>query len=221
MNNTVVSMNIALCAFLLLPVIVTAGLAGVPWVTDRHEVFGVTVPAAAHVNTRIRGFKVAFSGITVALGVCAILVSLAVWQLCGVDAAFWTVSIAAVAIAVCGFVLQQMFRRKVLSIKVDQGWEASSARRAALIGERDNPDPMSLKWELLQVVCLAVTIAVGLLGYDRMPERVPIHADIAGNVNGWAEKSPMVIWYARARAGGAGSGDGGQPCRDHLRQAPD
>lgn len=88
MNNTVVSMNIALCAFLLLPVIVTAGLAGVPWVTDRHEVFGVTVPAAAHVNTRIRGFKVAFSGITVALGVCAILVSLAVWQLCGVDAAF-------------------------------------------------------------------------------------------------------------------------------------
>ena len=31
---------------------------------------------------------------------------------------------------------------------------------------------MSLKWELLQVVCLAVTIAVGLLGYDRMPERV-------------------------------------------------
>lgn len=196
MNNTVVSMNIALCAFLLLPVIVTAGLAGVPWVTDRHEVFGVTVPAAAHVNTRIRGFKVAFSGITVALGVCAILVSLAVWQLCGVDAAFWTVSIAAVAIAICGFVLQQMFRRKVLSIKVDQGWEASSARRAALIGERDNPDPMSLKWELLQVVCLAVTIAVGLLGYDRMPERVPIHADIAGNVNGWAEKSPMVIWYA-------------------------
>ena len=101
MNNTVVSMNIALCAFLLLPVIVTAGLAGVPWVTDRHEVFGVTVPAAAHVNTRIRGFKVAFSGITVALGVCAILVSLAVWQLCGVDAAFWTVSIAAVAIAIC------------------------------------------------------------------------------------------------------------------------
>ena len=92
-------------------------LAGVPWVTDRHEVFGVTVPAAAHVNTRIRGFKVAFSGITVALGVCAILVSLAVWQLCGVDAAFWTVSIAAVAIAICGFVLQQMFRRKVLSIK--------------------------------------------------------------------------------------------------------
>ena len=66
MNNTVVSMNIALCAFLLLPVIVTAGLAGVPWVTDRHEVFGVTVPAAAHVNTRIRGFKVAFSGITYA-----------------------------------------------------------------------------------------------------------------------------------------------------------
>lgn len=54
MNNTVVSMNIALCAFLLLPVIVTAGLAGVPWVTDRHEVFGVTVPAAAHVNTGLR-----------------------------------------------------------------------------------------------------------------------------------------------------------------------
>lgn len=53
MNNTVVSMNIALCAFLLLPVIVTAGLAGVPWVTDRHEVFGVTVPAAAHVLSLI------------------------------------------------------------------------------------------------------------------------------------------------------------------------
>ena len=104
--------------------------------------------------------------------------------------------IAAVVIAICGFVLQQVFRRKVLSIKTNQGWEASSARRAALIGERDNPDPLSLKWELLQVVCLAVTIAVGLLGYDRMPERVPIHADIAGNVNGWAEKSPMVIWYA-------------------------
>ena len=103
MNNTVVSMNIALCAFLLLPVIVTAGLAGVPWVTDRHEVFGVTVPAAAHTNTRIREYKVAFSGIVVAIGVCAMLVSLAVWRLCGVDAAFWTVSIAAGCRSGCRF----------------------------------------------------------------------------------------------------------------------
>lgn len=94
-----------------------------------------------------------------------------------------------------GFAAQQICRRRMLTIKREHGWKADSSRRAALIGER-TPRPLGLAWELLHVPALAATIIVGYLGYADMPQRVPMHLNAAGEIDSWADKSPMLIWYA-------------------------
>ncbi|MCH9276458.1 DUF5808 domain-containing protein [Bifidobacterium amazonense] len=196
MNDTDMAMNVTLGMTFLLPVLVTVSLTAVPWITDRREAFGVTVPSAAHADPNIRRLKIVFSWVTAASGIIAGMISLAVWHWLGVEPALWTISIASVALTLIGFAAQQICRRATIAIKERRGWRADTDRRAAIIGEHDNPEPVSLTWEWLHVAALAVTVAVGVFGYARMPERVAIHENMAGQIDGWADKSPWLILMA-------------------------
>ncbi|KAB8289007.1 LacI family transcriptional regulator [Bifidobacterium ramosum] len=196
MNDTNTTMNVILGTTFLLPILVTISLTAVPWITDRHDAFGVTVPPAAHADPDIRRLKRGFSWSMAASGIIATAISLAVWQWFGIEPAIWTISAVSVALTLVGFTVQQICRRRTRSIAVRRNWHAGADRRAAIIGEHDNPEPISLTWEWLHLVALAVTVLVGVLGYGNMPERVAIHENMAGQIDGWANKSPWLILMA-------------------------
>lgn len=40
-----------------------------------------------------------------------------------------------------------------------------------------------------------MTVLIGLIFYDKIPKRIPVHYDINGSINGWALKSPGLILY--------------------------
>ncbi|MBT1172940.1 DUF1648 domain-containing protein [Bifidobacterium sp. MA2] len=184
--------------WVLLPVLVTVSVAVAPWVTDRREVFGVTVPPSAFADERILGLRRNYAASVGCLGGMFVLASLGVWRGFGLTAALWVVSLASVLITVIGFVRLQRCRREVLAIKAERGWRADAGSRCIAVIDGSLPKPLSPWWDLVYVAIIAATVAVGYLGYDGMPQRVPMHTDMAGVVDGWADKSPLVIWFAPA-----------------------
>lgn len=194
-NTMTVATNVMLGLFFLLLVLVTASVSMVPWVADRHAVFGVSVPLSAHTDRRIRGYKAMYACNIVSCGIIALLIDAMIWRNFGMAGALWALFISSLVIAAMGFIAQQRYRRLTLELKKERGWTATGERHAVLVGERGNPQPLGLAWELLHVVAIAVTIAVGVLGYDHMPERVAMHANAAGQIDGWVDKGPMLIWY--------------------------
>ncbi|MBT1160872.1 MULTISPECIES: DUF1648 domain-containing protein [Bifidobacterium] len=196
MNDANTTMNVILGTTFLLPILVTISLTAIPWITDRREAFGVTVPPAAHADPAIRRLKRGFSWTMAATGTIATAISLAVWQRFGTEPAIWTISAVSVMLTVIGFAAQQICRRTTRNIADRRNWHTDTDRRAAIIAEHNNPEPISLTWELLHVAALAVTVLVGVLGYGTMPERVAIHENMAGQIDGWASKSPWLILMA-------------------------
>ena len=198
MNNNPMGITgvISMIPILLLPALVATCVAIVPWVTGRREVFGVTVPPAALADARIRRYRVAFSTLVGGVGATSLLACVALWRLVGVTPAFWCASILSIVVVAVGFAAQQRFRRRVIAIKRERGWTATGAKRMAVVADDTFARPLSLWWDLVYVVVIAATIIVGYAGYGGMPQRVPIHTNAAGIVDGWADKSPFVIWFA-------------------------
>lgn len=183
-------------ALLLLPALTAIGIAIVPWVAGRHEVFGVTVPPDTFADARIRRYRIVFSIVVGALGAVSVLACFVLWRLAGVTMTFWCASVLSVLVMIAGFAIQQRFRRRVIAIKRERGWTTAGAKRMVIADDDMIPRPLTLWWDLVYVLVIAATITVGYAGYDHMPQRVPIHMDAAGIVNGWADKSPSVIWFA-------------------------
>ncbi|KFJ00954.1 DUF1648 domain-containing protein [Bifidobacterium stellenboschense] len=194
MNATIATVALLLTV-LFLPSLVAVPMVLTPWLTDRREVFGVTVPPVAHRDQRIRTLKTGYLRAVVGADAACVVCSFAAWLLAGATGALWAAGMATVLVAVLAVVAQQACRRKVMTVKRERGWVADGDLRAAAVAETAAPEPLGFGWESLQAVALAVTTLVGVLGYDRMPDCVPMHMDLAGHVDSWAVKSPAVIWY--------------------------
>lgn len=179
-------------------------LAATPYLMRKSECFAVTVPPTAQTDPRIAALKkryaVAMSVVTVvftlvALGAGALIGFGADQQSARAVEAGTAAACASVAgPLIAAFVLMLRNRRVVMDIKRQEGWAASRRERVAVIGERDLPGAIPLAWNLLYVVVALVTLAIGLALYPSMPDRIPMHADLAGNVTGWAEKSPLSVF---------------------------
>lgn len=85
------------------------------------------------------------------------------------------------------------FRSKVRSYKKEQGWQASARESVAVVGDAPVPRAVSLKWNLLYLPVIAVTLAIGAVGYAQMPDLIPQHMNFQGEVTEYMEKTPFTI----------------------------
>lgn len=167
-----------------------AFLAAVPWLTRRREAFAVTVPESAQQDPRIRRLKRTY--LVVELAVSAASAAAAV--------PLTTASPLALTVVVClpvasGFALMLVFRSRVRAIKRAEGWEARGSVSAAFVGHEDGsvPGALPLSWELLHVPVMLATLALTLALYPSMPEQVPVHFNMAGEVDSLMDKDWRVV----------------------------
>lgn len=133
-HEMTVTMDIMLALFFLLLVLMTASVSMVPWIADRHAVFGVSVPLSAHTDRRIRGYKAMYACNIVSCGIIALLVDAMIWRNFGMAGALWALFISSLVIAAMGFIAQQRYRRLTLELKKERGWTATGERHAVLVG---------------------------------------------------------------------------------------
>lgn len=164
----------------------------------------VTVPSAAQSDLRLAALKRRYAATMIALTLAfTALAAFAGFLIAGdtsrQDAATSGLGgvvacAAALGPAVASFPLMLRNRRKVAAIKRAEGWAAEGRERVAVVGEGDVPRPISLSWNLPYVVVMIATLALGAALYPSMPDLVPLHADLSGAVDRWAEKSVASVF---------------------------
>ncbi|MCH4208690.1 DUF1648 domain-containing protein [Bifidobacterium sp.] len=196
MNDSTVASAVFFGMLIFLPLFELVGLAVVPWVADRRECFGVSVPGAAHGDRRVRRYTMMFSLAVGFFGVACVAVSLLLSQIYGRTIGFWALIATVFAQLGAGLALQQAFRRKVMVIKASNHWIVDSDRRAAILADSNMPKPISAAWNLLYLAPIAITLVMGYANYAAIPARVALHENAAGMVDGWAGKSHGLLWMA-------------------------
>lgn len=193
-NNEVQAIMLILVAFIPL-----AGLtmALTPRLQPRGEVFSVSVPTSAWDDPRIRCLMNRYVAIVIAATALFTVAALALCLMGNAEASLAVVVIASLALLAIGYGLILRYRAKVQGLKREYGWVAQSQQHVATIGEgiEQAPRPISLAWNWLYVPLVALTAAVVVVGYGFMPDAIPMHVDVSGNITDMVPKSPMVAAF--------------------------
>lgn len=194
LNSEVQAIMLILVAFIPL---VGLTMALTPRLQPRGEVFSVSVPTSAWDDPRIRRLTNRYVAIVIAATVLFTVAALALCLMGNAEASLAVVVVASLALMVIGYGLILRYRAKVQGLKRACGWAAQSQQHVATIGEgvEQAPRPISLAWNWLYVPLVALTAAVVAVGYGSMPDAVPMHVDVSGNVTDMAPKSPMVAAF--------------------------
>lgn len=194
LNSEVQAIMLILVAFIPL---VGLTMALTPRLQPRGEVFSVSVPTSAWDDPRIRRLMNRYVAIVIAATVLFTVAALALCLMGNAEASLAVVVVASLALMVIGYGLILRYRAKVQGLKRACGWAAQSQQHVATIGEgvEQAPRPISLAWNWLYVPLVALTAADCCRGYGSMPDAVPMHVDVSGNVTDMAPKSPMVAAF--------------------------
>ena len=166
-----------------------------PWIQRAGECFAVTVPVSAQSDPRIRGYKMRYT-IVMAVLTAAMTALVAGLAAAGVEGPMMIVFIVSLFVLLgVSFGLMLYYRSKVIALKRESGWQAEGDLRATVIAEKDVPGPVALGWEALNVPVILATLVVSLILYPAMPDKVPMHMDLMGNVNSWTDKGIGVVLF--------------------------
>lgn len=191
----------AVLAFIIL---MTGGLLAImPWITPKRECFTVTVPETAQHDARLASFKRRYAVIMLTITVASTVACLIVFAGAGLDSGndgsagvlAFVLTAATMVPIIVSFGSMLYYRSRVRAIKAAEGWQPTHNRSVTFLGDAEVPQPLSLSWNLIYIPIILFTLIIGLIGYPSMPDFVPMHADLAGNVNRWEPKGPGTIAF--------------------------
>ena len=185
---------LVIVSFVLIILAAGASMAAMPWLEARDQCFAVTIPPAVSKDPALEGERRAYASKVVLLAdVCGVIVGVACASNKTGHAAVAALLAATVALVAVPFALMLATRRNVQALKAKRGWHAERQVRVAAIGETDLPRPLPLALELLHLPIALLALGLGLALLPSMPERIPIHFDIAGHADGWVDRGPEAI----------------------------
>ena len=164
-----------------------------PFLMRRGEVFAVTVPDTAAHDPYLRRLKRRYALLMATL--TAVLTAVGAFGAFTGEAglALAVLCVGMLLLCIGSYGLMLYFRSKVRSYKKEQGWQASARESVAVVGDAPVPRAVSLKWNLLYLPVIAVTLAIGAVGYAQMPDLIPQHMNFQGEVTESMEKTPFTI----------------------------
>lgn len=170
-------------------------MALTPYLMPKRECFAVTVPDAAVNDSYLRKLKRTYLAAMLVLTALATAATVAACLIDPQHAALPVFIAGIFAVCVIGYGLMLYFRRRVQAYKRAQGWRAEGSRAVGFVGDEPFPRPLSLRWGLLYLPVIAVTIAIAVAGYNTMPDQIPMQIDLSGEVSRYADKSPGVAAF--------------------------
>ena len=178
---------------LLVPV-TGAFMAVTPYLMRRGEVFTVTVPTSEQKDPYVRSLKRRYAALVMAPTVLLTVAGIACAAVGWYGGAFAVMIVGVLALTGAGYALMLFYRRKMNEYKKMRGWVADVQESVAVVGEQPVPHAISLKWNLLYLPVMALTLIIGYVGYAHMPDMIAMHVGLDGTVNEWAEKTPLIVW---------------------------
>ena len=190
--------QIILVAFAMLIPLTGIMVAITPYFQPKGEVFSVSVPTSVENDPAVRRLKRRFSVVVFAAA--------AMFTVAAVACGFAGSESKAMVFIISGSFVVPVFvgggmiiasRSRMMKMKQERGWTAEPRQSVAAIGEDSTlaPKGISLKWNWAYVPIMMITAIIAVVGYDAMPDMIPMHIDFAGNVTDVAQKTPMVVAF--------------------------
>lgn len=189
------SMNTSIMLLLLVAMIPIVGIlmALTPYLMKKSECFAVTVPEMALDDPYLKRLKqhylIIVLVVTLLVTVLNVIAALTGNELSLV--LLFTVGIFVVIVVSYGLMLRN--RSKVRRYKQEQGWTSTGQAAVAVVSETATPKAISLKWNLLYIPIIALTLLIGFFGYDAMPQQIPMQTGFDGEVTRTVAKNFTII----------------------------
>ncbi len=179
-------------AFILLTLLVVQLL--IPNVTRKNIFLGVKIPEdkfnTDEVKKIIKGYRIE----TIIAGGLLLILSLIIGYKSVYEMMFVTFIFIYIAIL---FLVYLRWNKRAKTLKKDMGWDKLGTNTVVVDTNfskgMENEKVLSEKWMLIPIGIILINIFLSLYMYPSLPDKIPTHWDLAGNVDGWMNKS---IWTA-------------------------
>lgn len=170
--------------WMILICFITLGfIAFIPYMTRRTESFGVTIPEVLYHRIDFKQMRRTYSIITLAIlilftGTLTILLFHLTETML-----YFVYTITIFLYLLISFLVYLHFHRKMKQIKMTENWKLEKQPKLVVDTKfRDKKLTISYYWYVIPFVICIFTGAITWFLYERIPNQIPIHNDLAGNI---------------------------------------
>lgn len=173
--------------------VVILSIAFTPYFIRKNISFGVSVPENEYDNPSFKGLRRTYAIGCLVVGLILAAASSLCYLWITVETAVW-IQLAAIFLYLGISVLFYFsMRKKVKAIKLESDWPIDAKAVAELSGEKASGKTLHTGWYLLYLVVIAAAIIAVILKYPSLPDQIPMHYNIAGEVDRYAPKTIGVF----------------------------
>ena len=170
-------------------IVVILAVAFTPYFIRKNISFGVSVPETEYANPRFKVLRRTYSVDCIVVGLILGVASSVCYIWITVETAVWIQLVSIFLYLAFSFLFYFSMRKKVRSIKQESDWPIDSKAVAELSGEKTSGKTIHTAWYLFYLVVIAVAVIAVVLKYPSLPDQIPMHYNIAGEVDRYAQKS--------------------------------
>lgn len=179
-------------AFTLLILLVVQLL--IPNVTRRNIFLGVKIPEDRFKTDEVKKIIKGYRFETVIVGVILLIISSVIGYKFANEILFMTSIFVYIVIL---FLVYLRWNKKAKKLKKEMAWDKLGTNTVIVDTNFskgiEKEKILSEKWMIIPIVIILINTFLSLYMYPSLPDRIPTHWDLAGNVDGWMNKS---IWTA-------------------------
>lgn len=171
--------------------------AFMPYITRKTDSFGVSMPQEEYDNPEVIGIRKSYRNSVLAFGVV-----LAVFALVTAFSGREQAMLVFLPVGTCiqlavMFIFYMVGHRRMKALKQKSNWLSQKPQLVVVdTGFWSKKVMVSPVWFMLYAVVILATVLMGFFLYDKMPDRVPMHYNIKGEVDRYVDKSYKILFFA-------------------------
>lgn len=168
-----------------------------PYISRKNLSFGISIPEEYYNDVQVKEIrkKYTVNGLIISAGVFILTIILSV-TIKIPDIEFLLVTPAMIVLLICFNILYLMAYGKMKALKAQSSWKEHSQEVVVVdTSFRRKKYMVSPLWFFAYLALITVTTGIGLLFYDKIPDRIPMNFGFNGSVYNWADKSYRLILF--------------------------
>jgi uncharacterized membrane protein len=168
-------------------VLILTATAFTPYFMRKNICFGISIPEREYDNPKIKSLRRNYSISCFVIGLILGIGSTAFYIWVPAERAIWIQLGGIFLYIVISNFIYFFMRSEIKAMKQSSDWEIDT-ETVPEIGERSDKT-IGTAWYLLYLVPIAIAVFAAVLKYPSLPGQIPMHYNIAGEVDRYAAKS--------------------------------
>jgi uncharacterized membrane protein len=169
--------------------IVILAVSFTPYFIRKNISFGISVPENEYHDPHLKALRHIYTFGCLVVGLILAATSSFSYVLINADNTMWIQLASIFLYLFLSLIFYFYVRTKVKSIKRESKWQVDSKAVAEISDKTARNTNLHTAWYLLYLVVIAITILAAVFKYPSLPEQIPMHYTIAGEVDRYAQKS--------------------------------